>query len=69
MRSIDVTMPMKSIQSSSVTIKRREVLDHQQVVTWTLKWTRWIQTTEKLIANKILHIPDPVPTKIIIDIN
>ena len=50
-------MSMKPIQISSVTIKPREDLDHQQVVTWTLKWTRWIQTTEKLIANKVLKIP------------
>ena len=48
-------MSMKPIQIPSAPIKPREVLDHHQVVTWTLKWTRWIWTTEKLIITKLLQ--------------
>ena len=49
------TISMTMIQIPSAPIKPREDLDHHQVVTWTLKWTSWIQTTEKLITIKFWY--------------
>ena len=49
------TMSMKPIQSPSAPIKPREDLNHHWVVTWTLKWTRWIQTTDKLITTELWY--------------
>ena len=43
-------MSMKPIQIPSVPINPHELLDHHQVVTWTLKCSRWNQTTKKLIS-------------------
>ena len=51
------TMSMKPIQISSAPIKPREDLDHYYVVTWTLKWTRWIQISDKLTTTKLLQFP------------
>ena len=51
------TIPTKPIQSTSVPIKTHDDSDHHQVVTWTLKWTRRIQTTSKLITTKLLKLP------------
>ena len=44
------TISMKPIQIPSAPIKPCEYLDHHQVGTWTLKFTRWNRTTEKLIS-------------------
>ena len=44
------TMSIKRIQVPCVPIKPCEDLNHHQVGTWTLKFTRWNQTTEKLIS-------------------
>ena len=49
------TMSMKPVQSPSATIKPREDSDHHQVVTSTLKWTRWIQTSYKLFTTKLWY--------------
>ena len=50
-------MSMKLIQSPSAPIKPREDSDHDHVVPWALKWTRWIQNTYKLITTELLLIP------------
>ena len=55
-------MSLKPIQSPSVPIKPHEYPDHQQVETWTVKWTRWIRTIDKLITTEILQIHNPGPT-------
>ena len=51
----NATMSIKPIQIPSAPNKPREYLDLHQVVTWTLKRKRWIQTTEKLITIDILQ--------------
>ena len=43
-------MSLELIQIPSAPIKKSEDPDHHQVGTWTLKWTRWILTTDKLIT-------------------
>ena len=54
-RPTSATISIKLIQNPSVHSKPHEYPDHYQVVTWKPKWTRWIQTTEKLITTKILQ--------------
>ena len=49
------TMSTQLIQSPSSHIKPLEDSYHHQVVTWTLKQTRWIITTDKLITTEILQ--------------
>ena len=49
------TMSMKPIQSPYAPMEPREDSDHHHVVPWTLKCTRWIWTTEKLITTELLY--------------
>ena len=49
------TVSIKPIKIPSAHIKPREDLDHYQVVTWALKWTRWIQTTDILITTELWY--------------
>ena len=63
------TMLMKPIQISFVTIKPCEDLEHHQVATRKLKFTRWIQTTEKLITTEISQFPIEDKPEKILDMN
>ena len=63
------TISLKPIQSPFVSIGPRKNPYHHQLETWTLKFKGWILTTEKLITTNILQIPNPGPTKTILDIN
>ena len=49
------TMSVKAVQIPSAHTKTREYLDCNQVVTWTLKWTRRFRTTEKLITTNLWY--------------
>ena len=49
--STRTTMSMKPIKNLSAPIKPREDLNHHQVITWTMKFTRWNWTTDKLISS------------------
>ena len=50
-------LSLKPIHNPFVPIKPHEDSDHLHVITWTLKWKRWIPTTETLITTEILQFP------------
>ena len=55
LRPTSTTIFMKPIQIPYAPITPGEDSDHHHVVNWTLKWTRWIQTTNKLITTDFFY--------------
>ena len=64
-------MSLKPIQIASVPIKPRGDPDHHQMATWTLKWTRYTITTDKLTTTDIFQFPiqdQPIQFLILADV-